>query len=123
MAKRSAERPNTFHQEICALVPGRLYSLKMVTAHHGDLVRQQQSRKLHAVSIRVDNVEIMPGEKAALQAIFPNHYARPFKAFKGGHSFYMNYHWRLFGPSRPRPDYPLVIGKMTPRPGDLSAKS
>ena len=68
----------------------------MVTADHGDLVRQQQARKSHAVSIEIENVEILPGKKKAFQAIFPNHYARPVGEFRGGKSFYMNYHWRVF---------------------------
>ncbi|MBO11957.1 MAG: hypothetical protein CMJ68_14480 [Planctomycetaceae bacterium] len=94
--RRSPKRANVFSQDIKNLVPGRLYSLKMVTADHGDLVRQQQARKLHAVSVEIENVEILPGKKKAFQAIFPNHYARPVGEFRGGKSFYMNYHWRVF---------------------------
>ncbi|MEE3283284.1 MAG: hypothetical protein VX311_01790, partial [Planctomycetota bacterium] len=53
-------------------------------------------RKSHAISIEIENVEILPGKKKAFQAIFPNHYARPVGEFRGGKSFYMNYHWRVF---------------------------
>ena len=94
--KRSAKRANIFSQQVRNLVPGRLYSLKMVTADHRDLVQQQQAKRSHAVSIRIKNVEILPGEKKSFQSIFPNHYARPVGNFKGGRSFYMNYHWRVF---------------------------
>ena len=94
--RRSAKKANVFSQPIRNLTPGRLYSLKMVTADHGDLVRQQQAKKLHAVSIDIENVDVLPGKKKSFQSIFPNHYARPVGEFKGGRSFYMNYYWRVF---------------------------
>ena len=94
--KRSEKRANVISQHITNLVPGRLYSLKMVTADHQDLVQQRQDKKSHAVSIRIDDVEVIPGPKTSFQSIFPNHYARPVGDFRGGRSFYMNYHWRVF---------------------------
>ena len=100
--KRSGKRANEFRQPIANLVPGRLYSLKMVTADHQDLVQERQEKKSHAISIRIDDGEIIPGPKTSFQSIFPNHYARPVGAFRGGRSFYMNYHWRVFRATRDR---------------------
>jgi hypothetical protein len=94
--KRSSKRANVFSQEIKNLVPGRLYSLKMVTADHVDLVEQRQARKSFAVSVRIDNAEVLPGRKKSFQSTFANHYARPVGKFRGGRTFYMNYHWRVF---------------------------
>lgn len=94
--KRNAAKPNAFSQEIRNLAPGKLYSVKMVTGDYQDLVQGRQDKKLHAVSIDLANAEILAGEKNAYQRIFPNHHARPVGAFKAGHSYYMNYHWRVF---------------------------
>lgn len=97
VTRRSASGPNTFSQTISNLTPGRLYSLKLVTADYQDLVAERQDKKLHAVSIAIDGVEPLPGEKMSFQAVFPNHYARPVGAFRGDErSYYMNYHWRVF---------------------------
>ena len=56
--RRSAERPNLFSQEVRDLQPGRLYSLKMITASYQDLSLQEA----HAVSAEVDNVDPVPNE-------------------------------------------------------------
>ncbi len=49
--KRSPTKPNAFSQEITHLEPGRLYSLKMITADHQDLERgtsrSASARDLH----------------------------------------------------------------------------
>jgi hypothetical protein len=55
--KRSAKKPNIVWQEIKNLKPGRLYSLKMVTADYGELMKGESVKQKHAVSIRLDNVE------------------------------------------------------------------
>jgi len=94
--KRSAQKPNVFSQEIRNLTPGRLYSLKMVSGDYQDLVQARSEKKLHAVSVRLDNVDILPGEKNSFQYVFPSHYARPVGKFGGNHNYYMNYHWRVF---------------------------
>ena len=56
--RRSSKRANVFSQQIKNLVPGRLYSLKMVTADHVDLVEQRQAKKSLAVSVRIDKAEV-----------------------------------------------------------------
>ena len=94
--KRSAEKANVFSQEIQNLTPGRLYSMKMVSGDYQDLVQAKSEKKLHGVSVRLDNVDILPGEKKSFQYIFESHYARPVDKFGGSHNYYMNYHWRVF---------------------------
>ena len=94
--KRIHGKPNVFSQVVKNLVPGRAYSVKMVTADYEDLVQEKQERELHAVSVDLDNVEMLPGQKKSFQYIFPSHYARPLGKFKGNYSYYMNYHWRVF---------------------------
>jgi len=115
--KRSAKRANLFSQQVRNLVPGKLYSLKMVTADHRDLVQQQQAKKSHAVSIRIKNAEMLPGKKKSFQSIFTNHYARPVGEFKGNKSFYMNYHWRVFRAKQPTARLTVTDWKNATTPG------
>ena len=60
MTIRSAKGPNRCSQPIRDLTPGRLYSLKMLTADYGALCRGVSEKKVHPVSIEIDNVEIIP---------------------------------------------------------------
>ena len=67
LMKRCANKPNVFSQEIRDLTPGRLYSLKMITADHQDLVQEKSDKKPNAVSIRLDNVELSTDPKQNFQ--------------------------------------------------------
>lgn len=55
--RRSAERPNTFSQEIRGLQPGGLYSLRINTGDYQELVNGASAEQKHAVSITLDNVD------------------------------------------------------------------
>lgn len=94
--KRSAAKPNVFSQEIKNLTPGRLYSMKMITADYQDLVQEKSDKKAIAVSIKLNNVEILPGPKNSFQFTFPNCYAHIVGKFNAKYPFWMNYHWRVF---------------------------
>ena len=91
MTRRSGKRPNTFSQEIRHLQPGRLYSMKMITGDHQDLIHKKTRKALHAVTIRIENVDKLPGRENSLQTAFRDHPAYRFK-----HPYWMNYHWRVF---------------------------
>ncbi|HUT34595.1 MAG TPA: hypothetical protein VNE39_13995 [Planctomycetota bacterium] len=93
-AKRSARKPNTFAQEIGSLKPGRPYSLKMVTADYRDLMEGKAVEQTHAVSIVLDNVELVPAK--SFQFAIPNNYAHRWGPFNDKHKFWMNYHHRVF---------------------------
>jgi len=92
--KRSAGKPNKFSQEIKHLTPGRLYSMKMITADYQNLINGVSERKTNAVSIKLDNVEILPGDDKSFQ--FST--ASPIAAgkFTTEKKLYTNYHWRVF---------------------------
>ena len=45
LVKRSDKKPNVFSQEIKNLTPGRMYSLKMITADYQDLVQEKSEKK------------------------------------------------------------------------------
>ena len=96
LLKRRGDKPNKFSQEIRNLVPGRLYSLKMMTGDYEDLVGEKSNKYLHPVSIQLDNVDVLPGEKHAFQYPIPNCYAHVLGKFNANHTYWMNYHWRVF---------------------------
>jgi hypothetical protein len=59
-ARRSAERPNAFSQEIVNLEPGRTYSVKMYTADYHDYLEGKAAAVgKHAVTITIDGGEMI----------------------------------------------------------------
>lgn len=94
--QRSSRRPNVFCQTIKALKPGRLYSMKMITGDYQDLVNEVSKQASHAVTIKLDGVDVLPGPKKSFQFTFPNCYAHHLGKFDAQHSYWMNYHWRVF---------------------------
>jgi hypothetical protein len=98
MTRRSDKAPNVFEQEMQHLTPGRLYCLKMMTGDHQDLLQGKSKRAPHAVSIQIDNVEILPGPENSFQSSFMGPWSRvppPFNNKSGPH-YWMNFHWRVF---------------------------
>lgn len=96
ITRRSSEKPNRFSQTIRALQPGRLYSLKMITADYQDLVNERSVKAPHAVSIAIEGVEQLDGPRDSFQFTFPNCYAHHVGKFDDKYSYWMNYHWRVF---------------------------
>ena len=60
LTRRSAERPNRFSQRITGLEPGRLYSVKLLTADFEDISKGLNGKRAHVVSVELDNVERFP---------------------------------------------------------------
>ncbi|MFQ6096544.1 MAG: hypothetical protein ACE5O2_02370, partial [Armatimonadota bacterium] len=92
--RRNRRRPNVVSQTIKNLKPGRLYSLRMFTADYRDLVAGNSVRRTHAISIRLDDVELLP--RQCFQHVFPNCYSHRLGPFDSKHRAWMNYHVRLF---------------------------
>ena len=92
--KRSAGKPNAFSQEIRNLTPGRLYSMKMITSDYQDLVKERSDKKPNAVSVKLDNAEIVPGPKNAFQ--YTIQHSRQLGKFNAKYKYWINYHWRVF---------------------------
>jgi len=96
LMKRSAKAPNEISQQIQGLKPGRLYSLKIISGDYQDLVQEKSNKARHAISIRLDNVDLLTGPKKSFQFTFPNCYAHRLGKFDRDHKYWMNYHWRVF---------------------------
>ena len=94
-AKRSAKAPNRFSQEIVALDPGRLYSLKMFTSDYQDLVQGREVKQMHKVSIRIDDVDRLPGN--SFHDVFPSGRAgHAYGKFNRENNLWISYHNLVF---------------------------
>jgi hypothetical protein len=87
LTKRDAKKPNTFSQEIKGLTPGRAYSLKMITADYENITAGKSVAKLDAVSVKLDNVELLPGVGRNKQKTYQNKLAE---------KNFLNFHWYVF---------------------------
>jgi len=59
LMKRNSARPNLLSQEIKGLVPGKLYSVQMITADYQDIIHGRSIEKKLATSMRVEGAEIV----------------------------------------------------------------
>ena len=94
--KRAAARPNVLSQEVKGLEPGRVYSLKVISADHQDLVNGESRETTSALSVQVANADVLPGAFAC-----PFHSARGPEPFTTTHPFWMTYHWLRFRATGP----------------------
>ena len=92
--KRCNNKPNKVSQKIKHLAPGKLYSMKMISADYGDWVEGKSERKKLVVSVSIDGAD-MVREKCFT---IPNHgFARVGPFLKQGSGVpWHNYHWLVF---------------------------
>lgn len=94
--RRSAKRANVVSQRAQGLQPGRLYSLKLITADHGDLLAGRSTEARQTISIALEGAEILPGG-----------FSHPFcsstevKPFTAKQPLWMTYHWLRFRATGP----------------------
>ena len=89
---RNAKKPNTLTQEVKDLEPGKLYSLRMISADFEDMAKKRK----HAVTIDIDNVELLP--EKCFDFVIANCYSHHHGPFDQNNKAWMNYHWRIFRP-------------------------
>ena len=94
--KRSKSRPNVFSQDVNALTPGRMYSLKLLTADYRDIVGEISAKKKSAISIRLVGVELSTVEGHRLDEVYPSHYGSRLGKFNKDYTAFFTYHWRVF---------------------------
>ena len=88
---RSTESPNVLKQRLKRLTPGRLYSLKLFTGDHADLLAGKTDKKRQVVSIALDGAEVLDGGFS-----YPFQSCRGPKPFTRKAPFWMTYHWLQF---------------------------
>jgi hypothetical protein len=92
--RRSAQRPNRVAQAIKALKPGRLYSLKLLSADFQQLDKEQKL----ALAIDLPDAEIL--KEHGVQFVYPSCYSHEVKPYTREHPAYFNFHRVVFRPSR-----------------------
>jgi len=92
--RRGAERPNIVAQTVKSLTPGSLYSLRFITGNAREFDEGVSDRKKHAVSYRLDGVEVLP--EKSFQAIVESGYWYPVGKFNAQNPYYLNYHQVVF---------------------------
>jgi hypothetical protein len=90
--KRSAQRPNAVSQTARALEPGRLYSVKLISANLQQLDQKQPS----ALSIDVSDADILP--EYAFQFVYPSSYSHEVQPYTKDHPANMSFHRLVFRP-------------------------
>jgi hypothetical protein len=94
VTQRSNQRPNSFSQTIKNLTPGRLYTLRMITADRSDLQSGKSERQTHALSITLPGASVVPDRELHLPYLCEaSGKIKPFNAKK---PCWLNYHWVLF---------------------------
>ena len=97
--ERKANAPNTVSQEIKHLVPGRVYTVQMITSDYQDIIHGRSEKKQHAVSLRIDGAETIPGGSyAAVPVSSPNSHDQ--LPFKNGPAWF-NHHQVMFRATSP----------------------
>ncbi|MCG3198084.1 MAG: hypothetical protein GHCLOJNM_02578 [bacterium] len=87
---RSEERPNKLSQSLKALEPGRLYSLKLLSA---DLARLDQKTEL---PFRIDLEGVERVEDLCFRTVYPHCYSHNTGPFTPERPAYFNYHRLVF---------------------------
>ena len=97
--KRSVEKPNKVSQEIKNLVPGKLYSAKLFVADFQDYVKGESMQKRLAVSVDIDNVNMVQPKCLVLEVTVDR--LSSVGSFKGKKAPWMNIHRLVFRAKKP----------------------
>ena len=99
--KRSADAPNRIRHTIRSLTPGRVYSLKLISAD----LQQLDKEQMLALSIEIDGVERL--DEYCFQFPYPSCYSHEVEPYDQNHPAYFNFHRMVFRPDQDTAD--LVI--------------
>lgn len=59
LLRQSEKRANRFSQTAQGLTPGRMYSMKMITANHTDMKEFNSNQQVHAINVMFDDVQMV----------------------------------------------------------------
>jgi hypothetical protein len=90
--KRSANGPNRVRQTIRSLEPGRVYSLKLISAD----LQQLDKEQILALSIEIHGVERL--NQYCFQFPYPSCYSHEVEPYDRTHPAYFNFHRIVFRP-------------------------
>lgn len=95
---RRGERPNEVSQEMRGLDPGKLYSLRFITAHYGDVAARRRVRRTLNISVGISDADLVPDK--SYQALVRNigSPAHSFSLAWNKRYIWMNWHQVVFRP-------------------------
>lgn len=94
LMRRSADGPNTITQTIRGLRVGQYYSVKMLSADHGELQAGKSQKTLHPLSVTLSDCEPVEGGKYDYQEAYNTR--QRVGAFTRENPLWINYHWHVF---------------------------
>ena len=92
---RSPEKPNRIHQQIKGLTPGRVYSVKMISADIGALDQEQQL----GINLTVNGAELLTDR--SFQFAYPSNYGHLLPPYTADHPAHLNFHRLVFRATAP----------------------
>ncbi|MCE5310528.1 MAG: hypothetical protein LLG20_23055 [Acidobacteriales bacterium] len=97
--RRQAGRPNKVSQKVRKLVPGRLYSVEMITADYQDIRNGRSVKQQHAVSLEIEGAQKV--EQGSYRSIpVSSSYSHAQLPFKNGPAWF-NHHRLMFRATQP----------------------
>jgi len=96
--RRSGRKPNRVTQTVRELEPGRLYSLRLITADYGELTSGKSVEQDHGIHVALDHAEIVP--QYSRTEIITNGSAHTSALFRLGNNLYMNWRRIVFRATR-----------------------
>ena len=97
--KRQAHRPNRATQVVRDLVPGRLYSVQMITADYQDIRNGRSAEKRHAASLTIEGARTVAQGSYRSIAVRGS-YMHPQLPFPNGPAWF-NHHRLMFRATQP----------------------
>ena len=96
--RRSGRKLNRITQTVRKLEPGRLYSLRLITADHDELMSGKSVAQDHGIRVTLDHAEIIP--QYSLTETITNGSAHTSALFRLGNNLHMNWRRIVFRATR-----------------------
>jgi hypothetical protein len=115
--KRNAKQPNRVSQQIKDLVPGAMYSIKMISMDYQDLMEGVSVKKDLSISLNIENVEMDPSK--GLTRIYESSRGQEVGgSFSRNNQPWFNYHWRVFRAKGATANLTISDWTAADKPGD-----
>jgi hypothetical protein len=94
--KRSGEQPNQISQSMRNFEPGRLYSVKIMTANWDDVRGGRSAHKPSQVRIELEGARMEPRHRTNYWFTYPQNWGNSLGKFDYENRAYTTYHWYVF---------------------------
>jgi hypothetical protein len=115
LLRRCGKGPNTIRQTVRELVPGKLYSAKLISGDRQEFQQGASSRTVHAVRLAVDGAEVLP--ERSFQYAFNSCYSHTFEKFDANNPYFMTLHQVVFRARTPQAELSITDWATPAAPG------